>query len=63
MPGLQDRGSARLILASGLAILAAPFLLGLAADLSSVSIAWLLVPGLCVAALALSVPVARARAG
>ena len=60
-PGLQDRGSARLILASGLAILVAPLVLGLAADLSSVSVAWLLVPMLCVAALALSIPVGRAR--
>jgi len=52
-----------LILASGLAILVAPFVLGLAADFSCVSVAWLLVPTLCVAALALSVPEGRARAG
>ncbi|MEA2025988.1 MAG: hypothetical protein U9O18_04795 [Chloroflexota bacterium] len=61
VPGLQDRGSARLILASGVAILVAPFVLGLAADAAGVSIAWLLVPALCVAALGLSVPVGRAR--
>ncbi len=61
VPGLQDRGSARLILASGVAILVSPFLLGLAADAFSVSIAWLLVPALCLAALALSVPVGRSR--
>jgi len=60
-PGLQDRGSARLVLASGVAILVAPFMLGLAADAAGVSIAWLLVPALCIAALGLSVPVGRAR--
>lgn len=61
-PSLQDRGSARLILASGLAILVAPFVLGLAADAVGVSSAWLLIPAVTVAALALSVPVQRARA-
>ncbi len=61
VPGSGDRGSARLILASGLAILISPFALGLAADIIGVSAAWLLVPALCVAALALSVPVGRAR--
>lgn len=61
VPGMQDRGSARLILASGVAILVSPLALGLAADLAGVSIGWLLVPGLCLAALALSVPVGRAR--
>jgi hypothetical protein len=61
VPELQDRGSARLILASGVAILVAPFALGLAADAAGVSVAWLLVPALCVAALGLSVPVGRTR--
>ena len=61
-PGLQHRGSARLVLASGIAILAAPLLLGLSADLTSVSAAWLLVPVLCLGGLALSVPVSRSRA-
>ncbi len=61
-PGLQDRASARLILASGIAILVAPFLLGLSAEMSGVSMAWLLVPALCLAALGLSVPVGRSRA-
>jgi MFS family permease len=61
VPGLADRGSARLILASGVAILASPFLLGLAADLGSVSTAWLLIPALCLGALALLLPVQRAR--
>ncbi len=61
VPSLQDRGSSRLILASGLAILVAPFVLGVAADAAGVATAWLLIPILCVAALALSVPVSRAR--
>jgi fucose permease len=61
VPGLQDRASARLILASGLAILVTPFVLGLGADLSSVSVAWLLVPVLCLGSLALTVPLGRAR--
>jgi MFS family permease len=62
VPSLQDRGSARLILASGVAILVAPFVLGLAADAAGVSVAWLLIPAVSVVALALSVPVDRARA-
>ena len=61
VPGMQDRGSARLILASGVAILVAPFVLGLVADAAGVSIGWLLIPALCAAALALSIPVGRAR--
>ncbi len=61
VPGSEDRASARAILASGLAILAAPFALGLAADISGVATAWLMVPALCIAALALSVPVGRSR--
>jgi hypothetical protein len=60
-PSIQDRGSARLILASGAAILVAPFLLGLAADVVGVSAAWLLIPALGVAALGLTLPVDRAR--
>jgi fucose permease len=61
VPGLQDRASSRLILASGVAILVSPFALGVAADVAGVSVAWLLVPVFCVAALALSVSVGRAR--
>lgn len=61
VPGLQDRGSARLILASGVAILVAPFVLGVAADAAGLPTAWLLIPTLCAAALALSVAVGRAR--
>jgi fucose permease len=59
VPGLQDRASARLILASGVAILVSPLTLGLAADMAGVATAWLLVPMLCLAALALSRLVAR----
>ncbi|MEX1294860.1 MAG: hypothetical protein AB1Z67_01685 [Candidatus Limnocylindrales bacterium] len=60
-PSLQDKGSARLILASGVAILVAPFVLGVAADAVGVSLAWLLIPAVTAAALVLSVPVGRAR--
>ena len=63
VPNLQDTGSARLILASGVAILVAPFVLGVAADAAGVSTAWLLIPAVGVAALALSIPVSRARRG
>ena len=61
VPSLQDKGSARLILASGVAILVAPFVLGVAADAAGVSTAWLLIPAVGVAALVLSIPVSRAR--
>jgi hypothetical protein len=61
VPGRQDRASVRLLLASGTAILLAPFLLGLAADISDVSVAWLLIPGLCLGALGLCWPLHRAR--
>jgi fucose permease len=59
VPESQDRGSARLILASGVAILLAPFVLGVAADATSVAVGWLLIPALCVVALALTVVVGR----
>lgn len=61
VPGLEDRGSARLILASGVAILVAPFVLGVVADVSNVATAWLFIPALCLAALGISVPVSRTR--
>lgn len=54
--------SGRLVLASGLAILIAPFVLGVAADLVGVVAAWLLVPGICLLVLLLTVPVGRDRA-
>jgi len=63
VPDLQDKGSARLILASGVAILVAPFVLGVAADAAGVSTAWLLIPAVGVAALLLTIPVSRARHG
>ncbi len=63
VPNVQDKGSARLILASGVAILVAPFVLGVAADAADVSTAWLLIPAVTVAALLLSVPVSRTRRG
>ena len=53
--------SARLVLASGLAILLSPLILGMLADVTSVTTAWLLIPAICVVALALTVPLARAR--
>ena len=50
-----------MILASGVAILVSPFVLGLTADATEVSTAWLLIPLLCLAAIGLSIPVGRAR--
>jgi fucose permease len=61
VPSLQDKGAARVIIASGVAILVSPFVLGVAADAAGVSTAWLLIPVVAVVALALSVPVDRAR--
>lgn len=54
--------SSRVVLASGIAILSAPFILGLVADGTGVVTAWLLIPAICVASVLLTVPVARARA-
>ena len=53
--------SGRLVLATGLAILAAPLILGVVADLTGVLVAWLLIPAMCLGALALTVPVSRGR--
>jgi MFS family permease len=61
-PGQAAVASGRVILASGLAILIAPLVLGVVADATGVATAWLLIPVVCVAALALTVPVARGRA-
>jgi len=52
--------AARLTLASGLAILASPLILGTAADAVGVHEAWVLVPAMCLAALALSFAVGGA---
>jgi fucose permease len=60
-PLLASLASGRLVLATGFAILVAPFLLGVVADLTGVVAAWLLIPALCVVALALTVPISRAR--
>jgi len=60
-PGQAVVASGRVILASGLAILIAPLVLGVVADMTGVTTAWLLIPAVCVAALALTVPVARGR--
>lgn len=53
--------ASRLALASGLGILVMPPVLGLVADASSVSVGWLVVPSICLAGLALSVPIDRNR--
>lgn len=61
-PGHARVISGRLVLASGLAILIAPFILGIAAELVGVVTAWLLVPGVCLVVLLLTIPVGRDRA-
>jgi hypothetical protein len=53
--------SSRLALASGFGILVMPLILGVVADASSVSAGWLVVPFMCLIALALTVPVVRNR--
>jgi predicted MFS family arabinose efflux permease len=61
VPGQPAAASSRLTLAAGLAILVAPLLLGIVADVSDIATAWLLVPGVCLTVLLLTVPVERAR--
>jgi fucose permease len=63
VPEQSTAASARLVSAAGVAILVAPLVLGMVADLSDITTAWLLVPAACVGALALTVSVERARAG
>lgn len=58
-PGQAHLASARIVIAIGLAMLTAPLALGIAGDAFGLLSAWVLVPGLCALALALSVPVAR----
>lgn len=60
-PHLPALASSRLVLASGVAILFAPFILGVVADVTGVVTAWLLIPGLCLASALLTIPVVRAR--
>jgi hypothetical protein len=61
-PHLPDAASSRLVLAAGLAVLVAPLVLGVIADLSDITTAWLLVPAVCVGVLLLTVAVGQARA-
>jgi MFS family permease len=60
-PSAPRAASARLVLAAGLAILVAPLLLGVIAEVSDIGSAWLLVPAVCVGVGLLTVPVERAR--
>jgi hypothetical protein len=53
--------SSRLVLGPGLGLLAIPFILGVVADVTDVSSAWILVPLICLAAMALTIPVAKDR--
>lgn len=61
VPGRAHAASGRLVLASGAAILVAPLVLGVMADLAGVAVAWLILPVVCIAALLLTLPVGRAR--
>lgn len=58
-PDARALASGRVVLASGTAMLLAPFVLGVAADAVGVATAWMLIPALCVASLLLTLPVAR----
>ena len=60
-PGQSALASGRVVMASGVAVLLAPFILGIVADVTGVVTAWLLIPAICVASMLLTVPVARAR--
>jgi hypothetical protein len=53
--------AARMTLATGVALLLSPLILGAIADARGVEGSWMLVPALCVAALVVSVPAARER--
>jgi fucose permease len=53
--------SSRLVLGPGLGLLAMPMILGLIADATDVGSAWLLVPLICLSALALTIPLAQDR--
>ncbi len=61
VPGRATAAASRLTLAAGIAILVAPFVLGVLADLIGITAGWLLVPIICVWVIALTVPVERAR--
>jgi MFS family permease len=56
-PGQAPKASGRIVLGVGLAILTAPFILGVLGDISGIVTAWVLVPLVCLATTALTVPV------
>ncbi len=60
-PRVAGLASSRLVLATGVAMLLSPLVLGLVADVAELALAWALVPGVCVVAALLTVPVARDR--
>jgi fucose permease len=62
-PSQAPLASARVVMGTGLAILVAPLLLGVVADMTDVVAAWLLIPAACVVSLALTVPLARVHDG
>ena len=53
--------SSRLVLGPGLGLLATPLILGVIADATDVGTAWILVPLICLAAMALTIPLAHDR--
>ena len=53
--------SSRLVLGPGLGLLAVPFILGVVAEATNVSSAWILIPLICLAAMALTIALARDR--
>ena len=53
--------SSRLVLGPGLGLLAMPMILGVIADATDVGSAWILVPLICLAAMALTIPLAQDR--
>lgn len=60
-PNVPAAASSRLVMAAGLAILVAPLLLGVVADVTDIASAWLLVPAACVGVAGLSLAVERMR--
>lgn len=59
--GQAALASSRVVLGSGIAILVAPFALGVLADMMGVVSAWLLLPLICLASMLLTVPLGAAR--
>ena len=62
-PGQAAIAAPRLVLASGVAILVAPLVLGVVADATGIMTAWLLIPAICAAALLLTLTLPAARTG